>query len=552
MDYRQKIEQLIRKHVPEGDIQLTVPPDSMGDFALPCFPFAKVLKKSPLQIAEELQKKLKADFIEKTEVKGGYLNIFVSRQDFVQDILKKVLKEGKEFGRGKPEKTRVMVEFSQANTHKAFHVGHIRGTSLGESLARILEFGGKHVVRVNYQGDTGMHVAKWLWCYQKFHPKAAIKKDEAWFASIYVEAVKKLAEHPEFEPDVEELNRKLDVRDKSILEIWQKTRKTCLESLESIYTELNTRFDHYFFESEMEEPAKKISRELAEKGIAEISDGATIIRLDKYNLGVWVLLRKDGTVLYSSKDIALAQEKFTTHKIDVSVYVVGKEQEMHIMQLFKTLELMGFKQAKDCVYVPVSLVKLPAGRMSSRTGENILYSEFKNELIEEASQEVKKRFKVSEEEADKRALAIAVAAMKYAMLKQHPNKEIIFRKEESMRFEGDTGPYLLYSYARAASILRKAAKPGKLVMPALHEKEIALSKCIGEFPEKVGQAARQMCPSILANYAYTLAQVFNEFYTECKVIGAKEEPFRLALVEAFKMILGSSLNLLGIEVLEEM
>jgi len=204
-----------------------------------------------------------------------------------------------------------MVEFSQANTHKAFHVGHVRGTSLGESISRIIEFSGSKIIRANYQGDTGMHVAKWIWCYTKYHPKEKIISDEKWIASIYVDAVKRLAENPELQIEVDKINENLYKKDnKKLNELWSRTRKLSLNSFEKIYKELNTRFDFYFFESRVEKRGKEIANELVRKKLAKISEGATIIELEKYGLGVWVLLRKDGTILYSSKDLALAEQKF--------------------------------------------------------------------------------------------------------------------------------------------------------------------------------------------------------------------------------------------------
>ncbi|MBR9699835.1 arginine--tRNA ligase [Candidatus Woesearchaeota archaeon] len=548
--YKDKLINLLKKKL-KGDISLSVPPDpSLGDYSLACFPFAKELKKNPQEIAEDLSKSVKADFIEKIETKGAYLNFFLDKKQLVKDILHPILKgdEKKE-----SSKERFMVEFSQANTHKAFHVGHVRGTSLGESLARILEYTGKKVVRANYQGDTGMHVAKWIWCYQNYHKKEKLKDEEEWISGIYVDAISRLTQNPKLQEGVDEVNRKIDSgEDKKLQELWKKTRRLSLDAFERIYKELNTTFDHYFFESTIEKKAKKICQELIKKNIAEISDGATIINLEKYNLGVSVLLRKDGTVLYSAKDLALAEEKFTKYRIDDSIYVVGKEQEFYFRQLFKTLALMKFKQAEKLRYVPVSLVKLPHGKMSSRTGDNILYSSFKDELKEYAASEIKKRFKVDKKELERRSLAIAIASLKYSMLKQHPNKEIVFNKEEAMRFEGDTGPYLLYSYARASSIIRKAKSKGKLEIDELTDKEIVLAKKLGMFRETVEKAGQQLQPGLIANYAFQLSQLFNEFYAHCQVVGSEAENFRLALVEGFRIVLKKALDLLGIDVIEQM
>ncbi len=551
--YRKKLVSLIKKQI-DGDIDLAVPPDStFGDYALACFPFAKQLKKDPVGIANDLKEKIKApSFVEKIETKGPYLNFFLDKSVLAKEIIDSVLKEKEKYGQQSLGSEKVMIEFSQANTHKAFHIGHVRGTSLGESLARILSFVGKDVLRVNYQGDTGMHVAKWIWCYQKYHAKEKPKKDEAWIASIYVDAIKRLAENEELQKEVDEINRLLDSgEDKKLLSLWKETRQDSLDAFENIYQELNTSFDKYFFESKVEKRGKEISLELVKKKIAEISEGATIIDMKAHNLGVWVLLRSDGTVLYSAKDVALAEQKFEKYKVDTSIYVVGKEQEHHFSQLFKTLELMKFKQAKKCRYVPVSLVKLPWGKMSSRTGDNILFSTFKEELVDYAAEEIKKRGEIDEKELKRRSDAIAIASLKYSMLRQDPNKVIVFDKTEAMRFEGETGPYLLYSYARARSILRKAGKFSHSIS-APSEKEVALIKTLDAFSERVSKAASDLDPSAIANYSFRLAQQFNEFYGACKVIGSEEQDFRLTLVEAFCIVLKNSLHLLGIETIEKM
>ncbi len=535
---------------------IEVPPSpELGDYAFPCFILAKKEKKNPVEIARELSKKISSKGFESVKAAGPYVNFFLNKTLVAQFVLSDILKKREKYGsRTKSKKQRVMIEFSQANTHKAFHIGHVRGTSLGESIARITDFSGDKAIRVNYQGDTGMHVAKWVWCYKKFHPKEKPRKEEKWIASIYVDAVKTLSSNPKFQEEVEEINRKLESgEDKSLKIIWKKKKKLSLDSLEVIYKELNTFFDKYYFESELEKRAREISEELVKKNIAEISEEATIIRLDKYGLGVWVLLRKDGTVLYSAKDLALAERKIKEAKSDSYLYFVASEQDLHMKQLLKTLEIMNIRDAKKFHHVSYNLVRLPTGKMSSRTGDNILYSEFKKELVDYAKSEIKRRESLPKKELEKRALTIAISALKYSMLKQDQNKVIIFDKEEALSFEGNTGPYLLYTYARAKSILRKV-KPGKgKIKPVnLSDSEKSIILLLSSFPEIVSSAYKSYSPNILANYSYSIAQKFNEFYHSEKVIGSESEDFRLALVSAFAQTLKNSLSLLGITVLEKM
>jgi len=555
---KKEIAKLISKHTKLNpkkiESLIEIPPNhEMGDYAFPCFILSKEKKKNPVNICEDLKEKIKSNkIIDRIEAKGPYLNFFINKETFIQDIIKDSIKP--DFGKKKIKKTG-MIEFSQANTHKAFHIGHVRNTSLGESLARIAEWFGEKVIRANYEGDTGMHVAKWIWNYNKYHKKKELQNQESWIASMYVEAIKRLAVHKEFESEVEEINRKLDQgSDKSLNELWKRSRKYSLDALEPIYKELNTKFDRYYFESQVEKQGKKIAQQLVKKGIAKISDGATIIDLEKYGLSVWVLLRKDGTVLYSAKDLVLAEKKFKDFKLDWSVYVIADEQNLHMKQLFKTLELMKFKNLKKMHHVSYGLVRLPTGRMSSRTGENILYSDFRKELIKYAKKGIKEKWpKISQKELEDRAIKISVGAMKYTMLSQDPKKIIIFDKNQAMRFEGDTGPYLQYSYARASSIIRKSNKKPKLKIPNnIQDKEFVLVKKISDFPDVVENAYNKFAPNLIANYAYQLAGIFNEFYHDAKVIESEEEEFRLILVDSFRNTLKDCLYLLGIDTMEEM
>lgn len=546
----------LKIEVSESEIEskLEIPPSSdLGDYAFPCFFLASKFKQAPHEIALKIREEIGnlSSSFEDIQTQGSYVNFFLNKVSLAKELLKDSLNEKK------IPKTneKIMIEFSQANTHKAFHVGHIRGTSIGESLSRISEFLGKSVIRANYQGDNGMHVAKWIWCYKKYHSREKIKKDESWFASIYVDAVKRLGKSKKLQLEVDEINKKLDEKsDPKLNKLWKETRTICLQSLEKVYKEMNTHFDSYYFESEMEEKSKEIVKDLLARKIAEVSDEATIMRLDKYGLGVWVLLRKDGTVLYSAKDLYLIEKKFKDFpNMEKCINIVADEQNLHFLQMIKTLELMNFPYTNKFKHLAFGLVRLPTGKMSSRTGDNILYSAFIKEVSEYAGKRIKERTKkISKKDLEKRALAISIAAIKFAMLRQSLNKVIVFSKEGALNFEGDTGPYLLYSYARAKSILKKSKKKQSLEVSSVEQKELELAKKISEFDSVVLHAFNSLSPSIIANYSYHLAQTFNEFYHSCPVIDSEQESFRLSLVQAFANKLKTSLSLLGIDVLEEM
>lgn len=535
---------------------IEIPPkEEMGDYSFPCFSLSKIQKKSPILIAEELTKKLSKKLpkeFSSLKNEGPYINFFLDKKLLAKKVLKETKKEN--WGKLNFDKRKALIEFSQPNTHKAFHVGHIRGTSIGESLSRIFESVGNKIIRVNYSGDTGMHIAKWIWCYNKYHKKEKLSDDELWIANIYVDAVKRLTKNKDFQGEVDKINRKIENKsDEEINKLWKKTRKLSIDSWNKIYKELGTHFDKHYFESEVELEGKEISKELVKNNIAKIDDKATIVDLKENNLSVWVLLRGDGTILYSAKDLALAEKKFKDYPSDYYLVTIGDEQTLHFKQLQKTLELMKKPYANKYNFLPFGMVRFPMGKMSSRTGQNILYSDFIKETKEIAKKRIEERTKnISKEELEKRALTISIAAIKYSMLKQDPKKSIIFDPKSDVAFEGNTGPYLLYSYARANSITKKIKKEDKIKIIDIHPLEYSLIKKIHELPEIIKKSYESLAPNIIANYTYELAQTFNEFYHACPVIGSQQKQFRIELVKAFKITLKKSLELLGIEVLEEM
>jgi arginyl-tRNA synthetase len=527
---------------------------SLGDFAFPCFALSKTMKKSPIHIAEELAKKIDKNGFDKVEANGPYINFFLDSKKTALELIQRISKEKKKYGHNLSGKGKTfMMEFSQPNTHKAFHVGHIRGTTLGESIARVREANGYKVIRANYSGDTGMHIAKWLWAYTKFHADEEIQNNESWFAKIYVEAIQKLEGNEIGENEVLTINKKLDEgKDAKLQKLWKNTRTKSINAWKEIYSDLDVKFDEHYFESDVEEKGKKISLDLVKKGIAEISDGATIINLKERGLGVWVLLRRDGTVLYSAKDLALAEEKFKKYNMDESLIITSVEQNLHFQQLKRTLELMDFPNNNKYNHIGYESVRLPEGKMSSRTGNNILYADFRDELISAAKEEISKRNEIKTNEANERAHSIAIAAIKYSMLKQDTNKVIIFNKEEAIRFEGDTGPYLLYSLARANSILAKSKINKTFKVHSLQTHERVLLNELMHFPDLVADISKTFNVNGMAHYSYNLAQKFNEFYHACQVIGSKEEEFRLALVSSFIQVMQNALYLLGIPTIEKM
>ena len=414
-----------------------------------------------------------------------------------------------------------------------------------------MEFSGYETVRSNYIGDVGAHVAKCIWGYMKFYDGIIPKENKGDFlGKVYSEADKKLKESEEYQEEYKTVLKNLYDEDKRTMEIWSMTRQWSLEEFNRIYDELGVNFDIFLYESEVKEEGTKIARELLEKSIATNKDGAVIVDLKEFGLDEFVILRSDGTALYSTKDLALAKRKFEDFKIDLSLYVVGSEQKFYFKQLFKTLELMGFSQAKRCYHLSYELVMLEEGKMSSREGNVVLYSELKEFVKKEALNQVRER---NISNAENISEIVTIGALKYSMMKDN-NKRIIFNWKKALDFEGDTAPYIQYAHARASSILNKIdGLKLEFDIDDLNEKEYKLLFMLSEFPEIVHKASIDYRPDYVSNYVYDLAKCFNEFYHECHVLNAEtNKDFRIALVKSTKIVLRNSLNLLGIKAPEEM
>jgi arginyl-tRNA synthetase len=505
---------------------------------------------------------------ERIEAVRGYLNLYFSTSEFARRVVDQVLSEGPNFGKGQPKNEQVMVEFSQPNTHKAFHVGHLRSAILGDALCRILEFAGYDVVRANYPGDIGLHVIKWLWNYMNFHQGEKPEKDiTRWMGSIYAESSKRLEENPELESEVRELYGRWDKRDPEVVKLWEETRQWSLDGFDQMYDQLGIRFDTYYFNSMVEHPGKEMVDELIQKGIAtdERPTGPVFIKLDE-KLGltqekyrVIVVLRSDGTALYATEDLALAKRKFHDYPaLKHSYYVVDVRQSLHFQQVFKSLELAGYEWAKQCQHIPYELVNLPGNVvMASREGTVVLLEDLMREATSRALDVVEqKNPELSAEDKLAVAKAVGIAAIKYPMLARESTKVVTFDWQAALDFNGQAAPYIQYAYVRGGSILRKAnqAIPESDFSGEMAPVEIQLVDLITRLPVEVQKAAADFRPLNIANMAYELARTFSDFYNQCPVLQV-EEPVRsqrLRLVAATRKAIGICLALLGITAPEVM
>lgn len=539
---------------------IEIPPDpEFGDYAFPCFFLSEKLKDDPAQIAIELREKIgepPATDFEDVQTRGPYLNFFVNRGSLARTVVWDIITQKKNYGKSKVGSgKRTMIEFPSPNTNKPLHLGHLRNMSIGESLSRILEFNGERIVRANLNNDRGIHISKSMLAYKKWGKDKApddkkIKPDH-FVGDFYVLFEKRKTK--KLEAEAQEMLKQWETGDKRTLLLWKLMNTWVLKGFAETYKKFGIKHDVEYFESKLYKRGKNIIKEGVKRGIFEQKkNGETKIDLKDEGLGEKILLRKDGTSLYITQDLALAKMKFDKYKLNKSFYVVGNEQRYHFRVLFSILDKLGFKD-KEMKHISYGLVNLPHGRMKSREGTIVDADDLIEKIRLMAEKELKKREKLSKDELEKRSLAISLAAIKYLLLKTDIRKTILFNPKESVSFDGDTGSYLLYSYARAGSILTKAPpEQKKFEIPDLEENEIELVKKLSYFPEVVSNAAKSLNPSVIANYSYQLAQLFNEFYHSCKVIGSEQESFRLALVQSFRQILKNSLKLLGIETIEEM
>ncbi|MDY6867290.1 MAG: arginine--tRNA ligase [Chloroflexota bacterium] len=495
------------------------------------------------------------------EAVNGYLNLYFTTGEYAQHVVDTILAEGDDYGRSHDRAKTVMVEYSQPNTHKSFHVGHLRNVILGGSVCRILEFDGFEVIRANYLGDIGLHVVKWMWNYLKNHAGEEPGENKThWMNEIYAEA-DRLFQDPENEAEVRELYAKWNERDPEVLALWKKTRQWSLEGFEQIYDLLGEEFDRIYFESEVEDPGIVLVNRLIEEGIAQDGrpDEPVFIDLDEIvgtedEYRVLVVLRSDGSSLYATKDLPLAIQKFDEYDLDKSIYVIDVRQSLYMKQIFKTLEILGYEWAEKLYHLAYELVNLPGNvTMASREGTVVLFDDLVSEATSRARDIVEeKNPELSEATKDNIAEAVALGALKYTMLSRDNTKVVTFDWDAALDFNGQAAPYIQYAHVRAGSILRKAGDdlPEETAFSGdLEKAEVDLIEIMTRLPDDVRRASAEFRPLIIANLAFEMAQAFNDFYNTCQVLNAPPEArdYRLRLVAAAQQVIATSLRLLGVK-----
>ncbi len=554
---------------------LVVPPDAkMGDLSLPCFGLAKKSGKNPAEVAHELElgiRNYESGIVKTVQATGPYLNFVLNPAAVAETVLKAMAKEKNKFGESKlGQGKKIMVEFAHPNTHKAVHIGHLRNIVTGESLVRIFEKVGFKVIRANYQGDVGMQVAKCLWGIERLKneyeqaKKKTVSERVKFLGRAYALGAQTFEKDEQAKKEIGEYNKKIYSQDKSIKKIYALTRKWSLDYFQEIYKRLEIKkFDRLYFESEMPRRAVEIVRAGLKKGIFKESQGAVIFEGGKYGLHDRVFLNSQGLPVYESKDQALAEMQFKEYNPAEILHLVAQEQTEYFKVIFKALEFtlpQSIGREKHVVYGWVSLKE---GKMSSRTGQVVL-AEWLLDEVEEKIIEVMRDSKIKNKKDTARK--VALAAVKYSILKTGVANNMVFDINESISLEGDSGPYLQYSIARINSIIKKIRSTkseirnkSKITNPKYQmlktdvEKHLILK--LAAFPEVVAKAAQRKDPSEVAKYVYETARVFSDFYEKSPVLKAESEDLkvaRLELVKATKTVLEQGLSLLGIPTLKEM
>ncbi len=507
---------------------------------------SKKVGRPPMEVAQKIAGNIKNKIFEKIEVAPpGFINFYLSKEIFVENV-KEVLKN-KNFGENKNLKNqKVIIEYTDPNILKEFHIGHLMSNSIGESLSRIFEFNGAAVKRANYQGDVGLHVAKAIW--------GKVKDSRSDWQSAYVLGSKQYEGSEQAKKEIIELNKKIfNKSDNRINKIYNEGRKWSLEHFDKLYEQLGTKFDYSFFESQVANEGKKIVEDNMGKIFEKGANGAIIFKGEKFGLHTRVFINSEGLPTYEAKDLALAQIKYKKYKYDTSIAVTANEQNEYFKVMLAALKQINPALAEKTKHIGHGMMRLPEGKMSSRTGK-VVTAEFLISEVEKMVAEKVKERNLSDAEKKEIIEKVAIGAVKYSILKQSIGSDIIYDFEKSISFEGDSGPYLQYSFARANSVLEKA-KAEKVKASLKKAAPVSqLEKMMMHFPEVVEKAGKEFEPHFIVLYLTELAREFNNYYAKNKIVDKADEfsPYKIALTQAFSMIMKNGLWLLGIQAPERM
>lgn len=567
MDYKKYIaEKLKVEGVTSEELyeMIALPPNTeMGDYALPCFKLAKQLRKSPVMIAEELKNSIMSDVtilsdkvLTEVSALNGYLNFKINKDGFVRATLDKILSEKEKFGASdEGEGKTICIDYSSINIAKPFHIGHLSTTVLGGALYRIFNFLGYKAVGINHLGDYGTQFGKLISAYKRWGDKETIEKGGIRALNeLYVRFHQEAETHPEYDDEARAYFKKIEQGDEECLALFHWFKELTLKDVQKIYDMLDIHFDSYAGESFYSDKMQPVVDELREKNLLIESRGAQVVDLEAYDMSPCIILKSDGSSLYATRDMAAAIYRKNTYDFYKCLYVVAYQQNLHFKQFFKVLELMGKDWAKDLVHVAYGMVSLEEGTMSTRKGNVVFLEDVIQKCIDKAYAIIDEKNPELENKQDV-AQKVGVGAVIFGALYNNKIKDIVFSYDKVLNFEGETSVYVQYTCARANSVLQKGGFVTEYEIPELSLEEIDLVKALATFPETVQSAAEKYEPSYVSRFAVDVAQKFNKFYFNCKILSAEDEKtknFRLALTNATLQALKNAFTLLGIGIPEKM
>lgn len=548
----------------ELETYIEIPPNSdLGDYAFPCFKLAKTLRKAPPVIAQEIKEKVDLDekIIEKIEIVGGYLNIYINKTTLTENVLKEISEKQEKYGSSNiGQGKNVVIDYSAPNIAKPFHIGHLRSTVIGGALYKIYNFLGYNSVGINYLGDWGLQFGKVMAGYDMW-------KDEYDFSQSEIQAILKIyirfnqeeKEKPELTDKAREYFKRLEDGSQKEVETWKWIRKISLENYQKTYDLLNAKFDSYNGESYYNDKMDAVVEELSKKGLLKESEGAQVVDLEAYDMPPCIIITSAGTTIYATRDLASLKDRINKYNFEKAIYVVGNEQRLHFKQVFKVLELMGYPEyAAKCEHVPFGLVVDKDGeKIGSRKGNSVFLEDILKEAIQKVEKIIDEKNPKLEDKEDV-ARKVGVGAIIFNDLSNSRIKDEIFDWDMLLNFQGETGPYIQYIYVRTRSLLEKAGYMPKIEevdFSKLQEKEAQETiKLLYRFNEIVENAAQKNEPSIVARYLIDVAQNFSAFYNEHKIITEDKtvQDARLALTYSVGTVLKTGVTLLGMEMPNKM
>ena len=546
-----RIQAAFGASVPKEELldMLECPPDpAMGDLALPCFKLSRSLRRAPAQIAQTLAEDLRIPGILRCETVGGYLNFYMDTVAFAKRLCAEILEKGERYGAPTyGEGKTVVLDYSSPNVAKPFHIGHLGTTVIGHSLKLLHEFAGYKCIGINHLGDWGTQFGKLTVAYRLWGSKEAVEQNEIdELVSLYVRFHAEAEADPSLNDRAREEFRKLEAHDPENLALWQWFIEISLREYQKTYRQLGITFDSYNGESFYTDKMPAQIDKMRAQGLLTIDDGASVVDLSEWNMPPCLILKRDGSTLYPTRDIAAAVYRKETYDFDKCIYVTSAGQSLHFAQWFKVVERMGYPWHDKLVHVPYGTVSINGEKLATRTGNVILLKDLLAAAIDKV-RDISAEKHADPAELDRIAEEVGVGAVVFYYLSNNRMRDINFILEDALSFDGNTGPYAQYTYARSCSILRKAGETEGFVANQVCPEEAALLRTLAQFPERVDSAISEYEPSLITRYILDLCAAFNRFYHDCSILGcedAQQKASRVALTRCVNTVLGTALSLI--------